>query len=48
MTSSLGLGKVSESMGCSGEGSQRRGDAERGKMASRGVPWLYMLAVISI
>jgi hypothetical protein len=33
--SSLGLGKVSESVGCSGKGSQRRGDAERGQMASR-------------
>jgi hypothetical protein len=35
LASSLGLGKVSESVGCSGESSQRRGDAERGQMASR-------------
>jgi hypothetical protein len=33
--SSLGLVKVNESMGCKGESSQRRGDVERGQMASR-------------
>jgi hypothetical protein len=31
----LGLVKVNKSMGCRGESSQRRGDAERGQMASR-------------
>jgi hypothetical protein len=33
--SSLGLVKVNESVGCREESSQRRGDAERGQMASR-------------
>jgi hypothetical protein len=33
--SSLGLVKVNESMGCREKSSQRRGDAERGQMASR-------------
>jgi hypothetical protein len=33
--SSLGLVKVNESVECRGKSSQRRGDAERGQMASR-------------
>jgi hypothetical protein len=33
--SSLGLAKRNESVGCREESSQRRGDAERGQMASR-------------
>jgi hypothetical protein len=33
--SSLGLVKVNKSVGCREESSQRRGDVERGQMASR-------------
>jgi hypothetical protein len=35
LVSLLGLVKVNESVGCRGESSQRRGDAERGQMESR-------------